>query len=574
MSELKSQNLICPKCGKLGKRGNKGISVFEHDRLPLAKCHFCGHAWNPNVDENPTKHSSTVETRPSKKLLNRKKENVYYEYVRDGECEFIVERTPDKRFFQAMRTGNNFYYGIDSSKTFLYRHDNVVEANYEGKPIYIFEGEKDVDAGVELGLEATCNPMGAGKWRKEYSETLRGADVIIVPDKDKAGVEHAYLVYEELSGIANSIKAIFSPAGKDISEYIEISGDIDTFLRQIEHENPVSSIEELKRKIRIDVVPNVKIQAIDGEIFSKERINPALQYVDGMLSEGTAIIGADSGVGKTWIALQMGLSIAKGEQFLGHDTIQSEVLYLGYDDSKYRIQDRLFKILGDEEIPKNFKYTENVDEIPYADEGGIESIEHYIRQNPKCKVIFIDLLEDFFGAGGSGNAYQKDIGRFREIVRVTKEARVVIVFIHHLNKNMDMNAFNRLSGSAGIQGKMHTKIILETKLDFDGEETTIAHIKGKDIAKMEICLKWNVDNWLWELVEQSPLLKIKESHRDIMECIANLKENAVPKEIANEIGKSRGVVRNSLSTMVRANLIYRDKDDIYKIKHEYINYFN
>ena len=47
--------------------------------------------------------------------------------------------------------------------------------------MYIPEGEKDVLSLVRLGLVATCNPGGAGKWRDEYSARLQGADLILLP---------------------------------------------------------------------------------------------------------------------------------------------------------------------------------------------------------------------------------------------------------------------------------------------------------------------------------------------------------------------------------------------------------
>ena len=54
-------------------------------------------------------------------------------------------------------------------------------------PILIPEGEKHVDRLTELGFVATCNPMGAGKWRACYNEYFRSADVVILPDNDRAG---------------------------------------------------------------------------------------------------------------------------------------------------------------------------------------------------------------------------------------------------------------------------------------------------------------------------------------------------------------------------------------------------
>src|SRR5437867_4150238 len=72
----------------------------------------------------------------------------------------------------------------------LYHLPEVLAAVLAGKRIWIPEGEKDVEALRALGKVATCNPFGAGKWRPEYSGALRGADVVLVPDKDEPGHAH------------------------------------------------------------------------------------------------------------------------------------------------------------------------------------------------------------------------------------------------------------------------------------------------------------------------------------------------------------------------------------------------
>src|SRR5205823_4646189 len=62
---------------------------------------------------------------------------------------------------------------------------------------------------------------GAGKWRDDYSESLRGKDVVIFADDDAPGRAHADQVIEALTGIARSIKRVTLPDGfHDISDYI------------------------------------------------------------------------------------------------------------------------------------------------------------------------------------------------------------------------------------------------------------------------------------------------------------------------------------------------------------------
>jgi hypothetical protein len=61
---------------------------------------------------------------------------------------------------------------------------------------------------VDLGLTATCNPMGADKWKDSYSPYLKDKAVIILPDNDIPGQRHARKVVDSLNGIAKSIKIV------------------------------------------------------------------------------------------------------------------------------------------------------------------------------------------------------------------------------------------------------------------------------------------------------------------------------------------------------------------------------
>ena len=121
----------------------------------------------------------------------------------------------------------------------LYRLPNVIKAIADGKPVYVVEGEKDVETLERLGFTATCNPGGAGKWREGYSRRLAGADVIILPDNDSKGNDytgqnHAYDVALKLRGIAKRIRLVDIkeacpelPEKGDISDMVQIMGDVD-----------------------------------------------------------------------------------------------------------------------------------------------------------------------------------------------------------------------------------------------------------------------------------------------------------------------------------------------------------
>ena len=66
--------------------------------------------------------------------------------------------------------------------------------------------------------------------------------------------------------------------------------------------------------------------------------------IDGLLAQGLYILAGAPKVGKSWLALDMCLSIAKGESVLGQKTLQGTALYLCLEDSYVRIQNRLYEI--------------------------------------------------------------------------------------------------------------------------------------------------------------------------------------------------------------------------------------
>ena len=93
--------------------------------------------------------------------------------------------------------------------------------------VFIPEGEKDVESLRDVGLVATCNPGGAGKWREEYSEDLRGRHGCILPDNADEGHKHAVQVARSLHAVARSVKILELPRlpdKGDVSDWLTAGG--------------------------------------------------------------------------------------------------------------------------------------------------------------------------------------------------------------------------------------------------------------------------------------------------------------------------------------------------------------
>ena len=87
----------------------------------------------------------------------------------------------------------------------VYRQPEVEAAVAAGKTVYIVEGEKDADTMAALGLTATTNPGGAGKWKDGHTAHLKGAAaVVIIADNDGPGENHVRKIYPQMLAAARS----------------------------------------------------------------------------------------------------------------------------------------------------------------------------------------------------------------------------------------------------------------------------------------------------------------------------------------------------------------------------------
>lgn len=100
----------------------------------------------------------------------------------------------------------------------LYRLPEVLAA----AEVFVVEGEKDVEALVALGLCATTNAGGAAqKWRSEWTDTLAGKRVLVVPDNDAPGLKRCETILRELKSRAAELLIVRLPSPhKDVSDFL------------------------------------------------------------------------------------------------------------------------------------------------------------------------------------------------------------------------------------------------------------------------------------------------------------------------------------------------------------------
>jgi 5S rRNA maturation endonuclease (ribonuclease M5) len=224
-------------------------------------------------------------------------------------------------------------WNLTDVRRVLYRLPEVIEGIEAGRTIWIVEGEKDVETLRSRGAVATTSPMGAGKWRPEYTESLKDASIVtIVADRDETGRKHARAVKDELVAVGVMV-SIVETAGtaKDITDHINAGFSISDLIET----SP--AIENVRQTYGIDVV-----DAINREFEEDQFVIPNL------LARGDRLlITAFEGTGKSELLRQIAVQTAAGiHPFTGDHFDGKKVLYIDVENHPNQVKSSWRNLVG------------------------------------------------------------------------------------------------------------------------------------------------------------------------------------------------------------------------------------
>jgi putative DNA primase/helicase len=209
----------CP--GHEDRKASLSISVGADDRILLhcfAGCDLARILEAAGIAERDLFNGNGHEPRDGKPRIVQT-----YDYqTLEGELSYQVVRYEPKDFRQRRPDGNGGWtWKTSDLKRLPYHLPELTGAEY----VFIVEGEKDVENLRKIGLAATCNSGGAGKWTAELSQYFRpDQHITTIPDNDAPGLNHARQVAEALTGKVASVKileVVGLPEKGDVSDWLQ-----------------------------------------------------------------------------------------------------------------------------------------------------------------------------------------------------------------------------------------------------------------------------------------------------------------------------------------------------------------
>jgi 5S rRNA maturation endonuclease (ribonuclease M5) len=361
----------------------------------------------------------------------------------------------------------------------LYRLPEVVTAITDRATVVVVEGEKCVDALTKLGIVATCNEDGAGRWTSEHTEHLRGARVVVLPDNDAAGTKHAKEVETSLLGVAAAVSSVVLPnlqSKGDVFDWLAAGGSRDVLADLLEDAVAAGFIANAKRDIQAQTGPTKRWKRLINKNAADlaKRPRAAVDWlVQGLLTRNSVgIIGAESKGAKTWVGAEIMIGVATGTPIFGVFEVPRRgwSLALFIEDGENNLHSRLSSLVqGRRMKPEDalsrivYESRMSIDLMSDDDLAGIIASARAMPEMPT--IIYIDPFRDAHtGKENDSDDMSKVMHRLRMLRNITG---ATIIVPHHMGRPSKDRAGQRLAhrlrGSTAIHGAVDCGIYMELK---------------------------------------------------------------------------------------------------------------
>jgi putative DNA primase/helicase len=405
--------------------------------------------------------------------------------------------------------------GIPEAQRVPYRLDALAWAREHVAPVWICEGEKDCDRLASLGLVATTNAFGKGKWLDHYSPYVMGCPVIVAADNDEAGRQHAREVAASVAPYAASVTMVVPRYGKDVSDLLDAGWTLDE-MDPLPEEDTLRSI----------LASNVTIKSIKWAWQGYVPLGKVTIF-EGDPGDGKSILTVD--LTARWTS---GQAMPDGQS---HEGPWPVVMITAEDDPEDTVVPRLVAAGADLKLVRLVDHGVRVDKAfnVSTDAGALCQV---VRETG-AKVIVVDPLMAMLDTGTDSNTDASVRQGLYPLYRVAKDTGAAVIVVRHLNKGEGRKAIYRGGGSIAFIGAARAAYTVGRDPE-NLERRVIACVK-MNIAKEPPSLSYSIEYGTkgpyleWHGIVEADAQEILDgSHNpravEILEFLNSVVENGEP----------------------------------------------
>ena len=268
--------------------------------------------------------------------------------------------------------------------------------------------------------------------------------------------------------------------------------------------------------------------------------------VDGLLNEGMILFGGKPKRGKSWLMLDLALSVGTGSPVWRHFPVPEPqpVLYIGLEDGRDDIRERLFAIQpGITDTGKlEFLY-----HFPRLNEGGLEKLRGYA-ESGRYRLIIIDVLARVESADrrGSEKRYHDIYDMLTPLQDLRHQHPLCMILVTHLRKSEAQDIFDGLHGSVAYQGVQDALWVLERRLQ---SNVAVVHTLGKRSHHQALHVSFADGHW--EFLGHDEEIKFSQARQDVQDLLDEYERDMTVSEVNRHLSQPRDRYRATQQLMYR-----------------------
>lgn len=301
-----------------------------------------------------------------------------------------------------------------------------------------------------------------------------------------------------------------------------------------------------------NLLPDIK--TIDAATILQTEYPPINWIVEDYLAPGLNFLVGKPKVGKSWLALQLALSVLTGGKTFEKEVKSGRVLIIALEDNERRLNDRMKKQnwqvkpgMVDYIMADTFR-----EQISALNAGGGKRLLKYIERK-KYRLVIVDT----FSRAIQGD--QLDPGEMTQAVghlqqyAISKD--IALLIVDHMPKNSpSQSPIDHIYGSVAKAGVTDGLWGIYKEQGKAGAKLAIT---GRDIAETELKLTFDLRGFYWHCEGVAHDVELTAQRKKILDALEELETAAQLKTIAQFSGQPESHCHQRLQDLVNAGLVKR-----------------